>query len=472
LDKIDGSLISFCDSPLSNIENFMTDAPAPLPANPLPTEASAPEPSVKSVTFIRRSAIYALLAFGVIGAGLFPFVVEPWILGQVRQSLTNQGLSLSEDSQLSVSIFGASITGSQLTLNEIDGAQGIFVADSLIADLALMESASSGDIVFTKMTLDGLKGSFRRTTSGRIPFLQSPDDPPGKPIDWLGLGKQLMDWYKKYAPEGSETTDPKDPNQPPSAPSEPVPPKGKPATDWPKAVRYTPQPQPGTPWPRIIIRDLSITGTTFGLPDDTPFDITGFRLIGSDVALRLLPNEIMKLDGDITTKGSGPFTLKVNRVGGKTGTMQLNAKDVSLKALSDPAISGAAMAPYGTSGTTDLSIDTNWTGWQQTSAIICALRDVTMHPSNDANDNAKQLASAINAFGGKPVIWQPQVGGTLYAPVFTDFGLKSLQNSAIDAGKQKALEEGTKALNKELEKNPELKNATDKAKDLFKGFGK
>lgn len=451
----------------------MTDAPVSPPTNPSNAELSATasvEPTIaKPIAIIRRTAVYFLLLTGIIGVCLFPFVVEPWIVGQVRQSLANQGLSLAPDSQLSVSFFGGSVNGSKLVLNEIDGAERIFIADTLHADLALFESMSSGDIVIGKLTIDGLTGSFRRTTSGRIPFLQSPDDPPGKPIDWLGLGKQLIDWYKKYAPESSDPTDPTDPKTPPG---EPVPPQAEPATDWPKAVRYIPQPQPGTSWPRIIIRDLSITGTTFGLPDDTPFDITSFRLIGSDVALRLLPHEIMILNGDIATKGSGPMELKVNRVGGKTGTMQLNAKEVSIKALSDPAISGDAMTAYGTTGTTDLLIDSSWTGWEQLSAVTCLLRDVTMQPSKDAADSARQLASAINAFGGKPVTWQPKVGGTLYAPVFTDYGLKSLQASALDAGKQQVLDEGTKALNKELDKNPELKNAADKAKDLFKGFGK
>jgi hypothetical protein len=95
-----------------------------------------------------------------------------------------------------------------------------------------------------------------------------------------------------------------------------------------------------------------------------------------------------------------------------------------------------------------------------------------MQPTKDAGDTARQLASAINAFGGKPVAWSPTLGGTLYAPVFTDYGIKSLQASALDAGKAKVIDEGAKQLNQQLDKNPELKNATDKAKDLFKGVGK
>jgi hypothetical protein len=61
-------------------------------------------------------------------------------------------------------------------------------------------------------------------------------------------------------------------------------------------------------------------------------------------------------------------------------------------------------------------------------------------------------------------------------PVFTDTGMDSLQASvvgaAVEQGKEKALEEGTKQLDKQLEKNPQLKGASDKAKELFKGFGK
>jgi hypothetical protein len=152
--------------------------------------------------------------------------------------------------------------------------------------------------------------------------------------------------------------------------------------------------------------------------------------------------------------------------------MQLSAKQVPIEALSSKQISGDALAPYGAKGLADLLIDTQWTGWKQTSAVTSTLSKMTMQPDKDAGDVARQFASAVNAFDGKPVTWAPKLGGTLLTPVFTDTGMDSLKASAVGAAKDKAIDEGAKQLDKQLEKNPELKGATDKAKDLFKGLGK
>jgi hypothetical protein len=466
----------------------MNDAPAPPPADPstpppaepasptadaqaaTPTAPEAPSVDtpklVKSPSLIRRSAVIFLLIFVALGFASFPFVIQPWVIGLVHKSLESQGLVLSDDSHLSVNFLDGSVSGNDLHIHEFEGAQNVFTAKQLHADLAIWQSITSGDMVLSKLIVDGLSGSLRRNDKGRIPIFEPPGTEPGKPIDWLTIGQQLIDWYKKYAPELSADTDPNAP------PPEPVPPKAKPATDWPNAVIYEPQPQPGTQWPRLVVHDLLINGTQLGLPDDSPFDITEFTLKGTFVALRLRPHEVMTLEGHLSTKGSGPLTLLINRAGGASGTLQLNAKEVSIKALSNPAITGDALTTYGTTGTTDLLIDTQWKGWKQTSTVTSQLRDVTMQPTKDAGDTARQLASAINAFGGKPVAWSPTLGGTLYAPVFTDYGIKSLQASALDAGKAKVIDEGAKQLNQQLDKNPELKNATDKAKDLFKGVGK
>lgn len=436
--------------------------------------APAADPVVPAKTpgLIRKSAVIVLLVVGVIGVGLFPLVVEPWIVGKVKSTLAAQGMELAEGSELSVSLFGGAVTGKDLKIRETGLPADIYTATTLNADVALLDSLTSGDVVLDHLVIEGLTGSLRRT-NGNIPGL--PPEEPGKPTDWLGLGKQLLEWYKKYAPQDEDTAEqPAEPGKEPepSKPEEKVPAQPKPTFDWPEATRYEPQPQPGKPWPRVLIRNLSITGTGVSLPDESPFDITGFSVAGTNVALRLKGDEVMDLKGDFTTKGSGPLALTVNRQGGKSGTMQLSAKQVSIEALSAKQISGDALAPYGAKGLADLVIDTQWTGWKQTSAVTSTLSKMTMQPDKDAGDVARQFAAAVNAFDGKPITWSPKLGGTLLAPVFTDTGMESLKASALDAGKEKVIDEGKKQLEQQLDKNPAVKDATDKAKDLFKGLGK
>ncbi len=443
---------------------------SPAAAVPIADPADPAVPA-KPPSVIRKSAVIALVVVSVIGVLLFPLVVEPWIVGKVKSTLAGQGMELSEDSELSVSLFGGAVTGKDLKIRETGKPATIFTAATLNADVALMDSLSSGDVVIDHLVIDGLSGSLRRT-DGHIPG--TPPEEPGKPTDWLGLGKQLLEYYKKYAPQDDGTAEPTEPGKEPAPtkPGEKVPAQPKPSFDWPDATRYEPQPQPGKPWPRVLIRNLSITGTSMGLPDESPFDITGFTVTGTNVAMRLKSDEVMDLKGDLTTKGSGPMALAVNRQGGKTGTMKLSAKQVPIEALSSKQISGNALAPYGAKGMADLLIDTQWTGWKQTSAITSTLSKMTMQPDKDAGDVARQFATAVNAFDGKPVTWAPKLGGTLLTPVFTDTGMASLKDSAVGAATDKAIDEGKKQLNKQLEKNPAVKDATDKAKDLFKGLGK
>lgn len=437
------------------------DAPAP---------AAEPTAPAKAPGVLRKSAVIFLVLFAVVGVALFPLVVEPWIVSKVKSTLAGQGLELAPDSELSVSLFGGAVTGANLKVRETGKPADVFTITTLNADVALMDSISSGDVVLDHLVIDGLSGSLRRGPDGNIPMI--PPEEPGKPTDWLALGKKALEWYRKYGPqdEGAPGEPGKEPT--PTTPEERVPAQPKPTFDWPDAQRYEPQPQPGKPWPRVLIRNLSLTGTSMGLPDESPFDITGFSLTGTNVALRLKGDEVMDLKGDVKTKGSGPLALTINRQGGKTGTMKLSAAQVPIEALSSKAISGDTLTPYNAKGLADLALDTQWTGWKQTSAVTSTLSKMSMQPDKDAGDVARQFATAVNAFDGKPITWTPRLGGTLFAPVFTDNGLASLKGSAVDAAKDKALEEGKKQLDQQLDKNPELKNATDKAKDLFKGLGK
>jgi hypothetical protein len=417
----------------------------------------------------------------------FPFVIEPWVVNQAKAALSAQGLELAPESKLSVSIFGLKISGTDLKLREQGDPKEVFSASELTADLALMDSITSGDVVIERLAIDGLTGDLRRR-NGRVPILTPKDgDKEGKPTDWLKLGQQLMEWYRKYA--GADEDKPADKpgdkpgDKPADKPGDQPGPTAEVPSDWPQARVYRPAPTPGH-FPRVLIRELSISGKGLGLPDDSPFDVTAFTLKGSNVALRLHPDEVMRLTGDLTTKGSGPLDLALDRQGGKTGRLTLNAKGVPVEALNAKAISNGALDAYGAKGLADLAISSDWTGWDLTSAIQGSLSKLSLQPSTEAGAAVRELADVVNQLDGRPLTWLPRLGGKLYAPTFTDTGLASLRDSAAKAGaaaavdkaKQKAVEEGTKLLDKQLDKNPELKKAadgaTDKAKDLLKGFGK
>ena len=173
---------------------------SPAAAMPVADPADPAVPA-KRPGVIRKSAVIALVVMSVIGVLLFPLVVEPWIVGKVKSTLAGQGMELSEDSELSVSLFGGAVTGKDLKIRETGKPATIFTAATLNADVALMDSLSSGDVVIDHLVIEGLAGSLRRT-DGHIPG--TPPEEPGKPTDWLGLGKQLLEYYKKYAPQDEQ----------------------------------------------------------------------------------------------------------------------------------------------------------------------------------------------------------------------------------------------------------------------------
>ena len=463
--------------------------PPPAPASTAPSVAVPPTSAVDEAKpprkpgVIRTSAVIILAVVVLAFVLSFPFVVEPWVINQAKTALTAQGLELSPDSKLSVSIFGLKISGTDLKLREVGDPKEVFSASELTADVALFDSIGSGDVVIERLAIIGLTGDLRRR-GGRVPILTPKDgDKDAKPTDWLKLGEQLMEWYRKYAGADEDKPADKPGDKPGTKPGDVPGPTPEIPTDWPQAKVYRPAPTPGK-WPRVLIRDLSISGKALGLPDDSPFDVTAFSLKGTNVALRLHADEVMDLKADVITKGSGPLDLALNRQGGKTGKMTLNAKGVPIEALNAKAISNGALDAYGAKGLADLAISSDWTGWDLTSAITSTLNKLSLQPTKESGAVISELANVVNQLDGRPLTWLPKLGGKLYAPVFTDTGLKSLQDSATKAGaavavdkaKQKAIDEGTKLLDKQLEKNPEVKKAadaaTDKAKDLLKGFGK
>nr|MBA3846452.1 hypothetical protein [Planctomycetota bacterium] len=66
----------------------MTDAPPPVtpPAEPVPTPIEPAKPA-KRPGPIRTSAVILLLVIAALLVLSFPFVIEPWAIGQVRSQL-------------------------------------------------------------------------------------------------------------------------------------------------------------------------------------------------------------------------------------------------------------------------------------------------------------------------------------------------------------------------------------------------
>jgi hypothetical protein len=227
----------------------------------------------------------------------------------------------------------------------------------------------------------------------------------------------------------------------------------------------------------VLIRKLSINGSQFGLPNATVFDVTAFSVKGTNVALDLLPGEIMTLAGHAETTGSGPMDVNLERKGGESGVLALKADKLPVEALASHAVAGDTLAPYGTKGVAKLDLTLGWTGWELAGTVESILTGLSLTPDKEAGDRARQVASAVNALKGRPIRWPVKLGGTLYAPTITDTGVETvLKEGAYDAAKgaamDKAAEEAGKLLDQQGEKNPEVKKATDAAKGLLKGLGK
>jgi hypothetical protein len=455
---------------MSDLPDLPAAAPVPGPATPA---AAVPAAPVKRPGLIRRSAVIVLAVVILLFVLAFPFVVTPWVIAKVKGVLAGQGLELTPESKLSVSIFGGAVNGKDLVLRETGQPNDVLTATTLNADLGVLASISSGDVIIDELTIEGLTGSLRRR-GDHVPIITPPDAKPGSgiPTDWLKMAQKAGDWYRQHREERKPVE---------TKPGEPkpahVPPVKTEPSDWPKSVQYQPAPQPGGHWPRLLIRKLSITGGKIGMPDETPFDVATFSLAGTNVALDLNADEVMDLTGKITTTGAGPLDLALNRKGGENGTLKLAASQMPLAALASKPVSGEALAQYHPQGDAKFSLDTAWTGWNLTGAIDSVLTGVVLSPEKEASSQAQQVAQAVNALKGAPISWPVKLGGLLYAPTITDSGAEAvLKGNATAAAtgivKDKATEKATELLDQQGAKSPAVQGATDKAKDLLKGFGK
>jgi hypothetical protein len=450
----------------------MTDAPTQPPAPPAPATPEPAKPPKRPGIF-RTGFILVVLLLVVAGIASFPFVIEPWIVAKVRTAITDAGMDLSPETTIDVSVFGAKLTATNLRLTETyEGeTRTVFTADELTADVAVVDCLG-GDVVIDHLVATGATGDLRRRKDGTIPVITPKDGGDG--IDW-----GTIDWYEYYKKavqkwkERKEEERRQQEEEAKKPPGERTPPTQEPALDWPEAVQYEPAPQPGERGPRVLIRDLRISGKGLGLPDDTPFDIVAFTIEGKDLTGIQLPGEVMTLKGNLTTEAAGEIALDLLRNAGDTGTFALAAKRLPLTAINHAKVSGGALSEYGATGIADLTLNSQWSGWDLTGLLDSTLTDFDLNPTGGGSE-AMQAAQLVKQLKGKPIRWPMKIGGTLISPRITDSGVDELVKGGVGdavkgAVKDRASEEAGKLLDKEGAKNPELKK---KADDLFKGLGR
>ena len=464
----------------------MTDAvpeiPPAVPVEGAPAPETPPEAPKKRRLF-RWWGIICLLVAVVLLLVVLPFIVQPWVLGKIRNGLAANGWELTPESQLSFSLYGATLHGDKLVMRMIkkgaDGSQAqVATADRLHAEFAVFESLTKSDVVIQELAIEGMTGNLRRGPDGRIQTLppeEKEESGPGydwSKVDWAGWYEKAMEKYRQRQAEQEQAKKEQEskPGEPAKEP-EPVPesarPEPEPDIEWPKASKIQPLPKAGRHVPRVVVRKLAISGSAVKLPDESPFEVAKFSVTGNNVSLRQDAGETMDLKGQATTKSAGDITIDLLRKPDDTGSLKIAAPAVPVEALSHPAIAGASVGKYGASGMADVVIDNSWTGWDLTGLVQAKVTGLTMKPTA-ADQQTTQVATAVNAMKGRPITWPVKLGGSLYAPKITDSGVDEvLKGGALDAAKSIAGDKAKAEVDKQLEKNPQAKEAADRLKNLF-----
>lgn len=454
--------------------------PDPPPAAPPATAPAAPPAAPKPPRLLRPAALWLLPLTVLVLLALVPLALEPWLAGKVRTAAGLAGLEIAPETTIDVSVFGGRITLAKLDLREyVDGKpRTLFTADRAELDADVL-ACLGGDIVLDSVKLEGASGDLRRRGDGTIPLATPPPEERGDTdwgkLDWWSYAKKAYEWQQGKDEEAERA---EQAGQQPAKTDAPAkPPKKKPAHDWAGASQYEPVPGPRGPAMRVLIRDLAVSGRELQLPDDTPFNVTAFSASGKNLGWgRREQGTAWNLDLQATTRAAGAV-----EVGLGTGRLRLLARALPLSALAHPALAGDAIAKHGASGTTDLTLDATWQA-KLDGVINAKVTGLKLEPRQPTPRQA-QVAQVVNRLGGKPLDWTMKVGGTPADPEVVDDGLEALaKGSLADAAKQAAIEEGTKKLHEQLdknekvkaleEKNPEVKKAKDKATDLLKGLGK
>ncbi len=142
-----------------------------------------------------------------------------------------------------------------------------------------------------------------------------------------------------------------------------------------------------------------------------------------------------------------------------------------MQALSHPSVAGDTIGQYGASGIANLTMNATWAGDDLKGALDSVLTGFDLSPSNP-DQTTQQVALVVKQLKGKPLVWPMTIGGKIWAPSITDANVDellkgSLAGAAKDAAVERGGEEAKKLIDKEAQKNPEVK----KGVDLLKGLG-
>ena len=221
----------------------------------------------------------------------------------------------------------------------------------------------------------------------------------------------------------------------------------------------------------IAIEQLDISGDEFAISKDNPFNINSFRIRGENLTSTLQDDEQSILIITAQTLHAGSASLSISMQKGLYN-LSVNGYGIDLAALTHPSIGSSDIRAYNPSGSAEITGELSILNREPSGFIIASSHDVKLNPTQDADSNARTIASVINGKYGQNISVRFLISGTLDDPEF-EFDEKSLLNNAIDSGKAILKEKTQKEIDRAKEKAKEkaTQELEDKAgKELKKLF--
>lgn len=366
-------------------------------------------------------------------------------------------------------------------------------ADQIVCDLGMADLLSrrfaADELSITKPIL-----SIQRRKDGTINVgeigSKEPEKPSGKPTDWV---KAVNEWMEKLKKRAEERRKKQGEGEKPEKARE----KGLKA-DYTKVITY-----PFERIPRALVRKMSAQALEVRFEDETgaikPPPIKNCKLEITNLSDRPEYSELpigISLSGEIENAPiqiTGTIDLRHLEAGGppiekNDLNLRITASNIPLQQVVQ-SFAGESLEATFDKGTVDVNAEVRLNDFLNlkvnplaSELPLFALRGVHLTPkpgSKIAGFDGAQFCNAVNEVGELEVK-DLEIGGTLLQPEFK-WG-DSIKELVLSGGKayakkqaQKGIEKAQGALEKELEKNPQLKKAlpggVDAQKTLEQGAG-